>query len=170
MPLHGDLLPVEQYKVFDRLYDRFLIRPGGAGGERMLLSNTIQPVTDADRVARDVKAVEQASAEQTAGFTGTAVVFTVPDGVRYWLYFLQVSRAGDNQWDNVRLRETSTSTGLFLDETANASRTSLFLSTPFPLSPGNELFITLDGTGVAATTLTTTLWVEEELINIHTRS
>jgi len=65
---------------------------------------------------------------------------------------------GDNEWDQVQLLDGTDSGSMPFDQTANQSAQTFRLGTPIILEAGDAVRVLFNGTGVAATTIQTTMW------------
>jgi len=137
------LLPAKQFKVWTRLYDRFLLEPSPAIGSNAYVAPVIQPVTDADRLLQALD-IESSTIDVTSaiGF----VVATVTQGQRWTVSFWR-SRVSSGTWTHNGFSIVSPAgVSMTLHSYATSSQAELWeLSQPLVLDEGWQLQVNVNG-------------------------
>jgi hypothetical protein len=161
VPLPDGALPVEQYTIFRRLYERLKVRPGGVAG-LVSLSTKIVPVVSFSDLLWRSRAWVSSSASIGAGVAVNQVVATVPAGVRYELRNVTIGRiSGDNTIDQVQLYDASRVEGFALEVFAAATRWEGALGVSLLLDEGDYLRVHTAGVGSVASVFQLGAWVRE---------
>jgi len=157
--LNGELLtiPSRNLEVWRRMYDRYSLEPRPATVVPDV-SKTIVPTTDADAllVENGTRRVSTAFGAAIATFE---TVFTVPAATRLHVNVITLLRTvGDNDWDQVQLRDASQNFAMAIDFTAAQSAQVFLLGNELILEATDEVRVLFGGTGVAATTVQCAIW------------
>jgi len=156
-------IPSKLFSLYTRLYRRFALEPYPLQDSTAEVSTTIQPVTQADELLRDVKGVSAVSASISAGVTAWVTVLTVPEGVRWRLVALSTFRAsGDNLADQLRINDQSESVEVILEAFTGTAVHAVSIGAVKILDQLDTIDVHVNGTGSGASTFSVQAWVEEE--------
>lgn len=161
MVMNGSI-PSKRFEVWQRLYARFLLEPEPAEGSEAAVSSLVVPTTDADLLIRRI-AVHQGSSGHAAGTAETLVAFTVPVGIRLTVRAWDVRRiSGDNTFTRIQLNNVLSNAFVMLVDGVSSNGLPFPDHTPLTLQQGDEVHITSEATGVAATEFRWSAWCDEE--------
>jgi len=141
------LIPAKQYQVWSRLYNRFLLEPSPAVGSNAYVSPIIQPITDADRLLKQLSIGEETLA---IAAIGVAVFFTVPGGERWSVTYQRAARASGTMTHNSFVIVSPAGVEMEIDEYTQTAATHLheYLQ-PLVLDEGWGLGVFIDTHSVA---------------------
>ena len=154
--------PSRLFSLWQRLYTRFSIEPVPASqSSSPSIATMIQPITDADALVTDWRAVTVSSQSINAGLAGTFNMLTPSPGTRVKIFGYHIDRSsGDNQIDLVNAFDRTENASVAIDEfTAAADRKFLFPGVPLILEENDLLTIHTDGTGVGASVFRMRAWL-----------
>jgi len=154
-------IPSRQLEVWRRLYDRYSLEPRPATVVPDV-SKTIVPITDADALL-----VNNGAILTTTSF-GAAIssfenVFIVPADTRVQVSVISIVRTGgDNEWDQVQLLDVSRNIAIPLSFEVNQTAQVILLGANLIMESNDRVRILFNGTGVAGTNISGTIWSGEE--------
>jgi len=154
-------IPSRALPVWRRLYQRFKLEPFPAtvGPD---VGKTIIPITDADTLLRENRAVQETNTAP-AGDDTEFTILTVPGGKRWTVYDIDVSfTSGDNTIKQFLVGDTSRNLNVILVAFTPAAGKQEFLPVPIKLEEGDTIKARTTGTGGAATVMESTAWIDEE--------
>ena len=152
-------IPSRALEVWRRLYQRYSLEPLPASVVPDV-SKTIVPTTDADALLLENGRLAQTSVFG-AGAATFETIFTVDSDVREHIAVISILRTvGDNDWDQVLLRDDSRNGSITIAFDAAQTAQAIFL--PVIMEARDNIRILLGGTGVAATTVVCSVWSGEE--------
>jgi len=155
-------LDSKQFEVWRRLGVRFLLEDQPPGIVGAGVTKTIQLISNADHLLVEIKGVSVTTA-YTMGQSGSFTIAEVPEGKRWRIFAVAVSRTGDNRWDSVFYRDVSESVDVVFERTGDQTTfTSGLLGQPLPMDQGDLIRVGLDGNGVAGGNVVFNALIEEE--------
>lgn len=152
--------PARIFRLWERLYNRFLIEPFPATGEGPAVSTTITPVTDADELLREYRQVEANTGDIDSSTSVTGLV--VAEGERWRVHMFNASQSsGDRTLGGIGLTSLHVLNGLKIIDLASVTEVFQILANELVLEQGDSINVITDG-GSTTTVYRVQAWISVE--------